>query len=213
MWPNSRKGRRGLVLAVAALLALGGTCAGGGPQAGAQANGDALNEAGKITVNGRLTPYLIRRLPVSAFPQLPAAVESELNRRGCLIPQTYEAHEPENVIEASLERSGSRDWAVLCSEKGTVSLLVFFGDSATTARVLATAQETERLEAHGAAGALGFAWGIDAATPEQVHEAQGGMRNAPPRLDHNALAESVIDGTTVYHYYAAGTWTVVGTGD
>jgi hypothetical protein len=171
---------------------------------------DPYSASGKITVNGRLTPYLIRRLPVSAFPQLPAAVQGELNRRGCLIPQTYEAHAPENVIEASLERPGSKDWAVLCSERGTVSLLVFFGDSATNVRVLATAQETERLEAHGAAGALGFDWGIDTATPAQVHEAQAGMRNPPPRLDHDALAESVIDGETVYHYYAAGTWTVAG---
>jgi hypothetical protein len=176
-----------------------------------------LDESGQIVVNGRATPYLIRRLPVSSFPQLPAAVQGELNRRGCLIPQTYEAHAPENVIEASLERPGSKDWAVLCSEKGMVSLLVFFGDSATSnmsaPRVLATARETERLEAHGAAGALGFDWGLDAATPEQVHEAQRGMRNPPPRLDHDALAEEVVDGETVYHYYAAGTWTVVGTGD
>jgi len=174
---------------------------------------DPFSESGQITVNGRLTPYLIRRLPVSSFPQLPAAVQSELNRRDCLIPQTYEAHAPENVIEASLERPGSRDWAVVCSENGRVSLLVFFGDSAAIAHVLATAQETERLETQGAAGALGFDWGIDAATPEQVHEAQRGMRNLPPRLDHDALAEEVIDQPTVYHYYAAGTWTVVGTGN
>jgi hypothetical protein len=207
--------RRGWVLIPAVLAALGALCAGGVWQPGAQTNGDALNEAGRITVNGRLTPYVIRRLPVSAFPQLPAAVENELNRRGCLIPQTYEAHAPENVIEASLERNGSRDWAVLCSEKGMVSLLVFFGDGAASnmlvPRVLATAQETERLEAHGAAGALGFDWGIDTATPAQVHEAQAGMRDPPPRLDHDALVESVIDQTTVYHYFAAGTWTVVGT--
>jgi hypothetical protein len=208
MRPNSAKARRGLALAAVAMMAAGGlpTCG----QNAAQGAPDALNEAGKITVNGRLTPYLIRRLPVSSFPQLPPAVANELNRRGCLVPQTYEAHAPENVIEASLERPGSKDWAVLCSQKGMVSLLVFFSDSATNARVLATAQETERLEAHGAAGALGFDWGIDAASPEQVHEAQAGMRHPPPRLEHDALAESVIDGATVYHYYAAGTWTVAG---
>jgi hypothetical protein len=211
MRPNSGKVRRGLALAAAAMVAAGALPGGG--QNAAQGVGDALNESGKITVNGRLAPYLIRRLPVSSYPQLPAEVANELNRRGCLIPQTYEAHAPENVVEASLERPGSKDWAVLCSEKGSVSLLVFFGESETNVRVLATAQETERLEAQGAAGALGFDWGIDVATPEQVREAQAGMRKPPPRLDHDALAESVIDGETVYHYYAAGTWTVVGTGE
>ncbi len=168
--------------------------------------------SGQIIANGRAVPYLVRHLPVSSFPQLPVAVQAELNRRGCLIPQTYEAHAPENVVEASLERAGSKDWAVLCSVKGTVSLLVFFANRAEPV-VLASAPETERLEAHGGAGVLGFDWGIDAATPEQVREAQAGMRKLPPRLDHDALAETVIDQTTVYHYYSGNLWVVVGTGD
>jgi hypothetical protein len=171
-----------------------------------------LLETGYVEVQGRETQFLIRHLPVSSFPQLPASVQNLLNLRGCLIPQTYEAHQPENVIEASLERRGSKDWAVLCSEHGTVSLMVFFGDGASPA-VLARARETERLQAHGADGVLGFDWGIDAVSPEQVHEAQIGMRHLPARLDHDALADSVIDQTTVYHYYAGSAWTVVETQD
>ena len=58
---------------------------------------------------GRLTPFLIRHLPVSSFPQLPANVAGALNQRGCMIPQTYEAHGPENVVHASLERAASSD--------------------------------------------------------------------------------------------------------
>ncbi len=85
-----------------------------------------LNTSGQVIVDGHSTPYLIRHLPVNSFPQLPPAVQDALTRRGCLIPQTYEAHQPENVVHASLERPGSSDWAVLCSANGTVSLLVFF---------------------------------------------------------------------------------------
>lgn len=172
-----------------------------------------LNESGQIVVNGHATPYLIRRLPVSSFPQVPAAVQGELNRRGCLIPQTYEAHAPENVIEGSLERPGSRDWAVLCSEHGTVSLLVFFADSTQEPLVLASVAEKERLEAHGTAGVLGFDWGIDAATPEQVHEAQAGMRHRPALLSHDAVEESVIDEWTIYHYFDGGRWWLLETRD
>ena len=62
-----------------------------------------------------------------------------------MIPQTYEAHRPENVIHASLQRAGSSDWAVLCAAKGTVSLLVFFGSEPAAPMELASAQETERL--------------------------------------------------------------------
>src|SRR5208337_2995121 len=81
----------------------------------------ALNSSGQIAVDGRPVRYQIRRLPISSFPELPERLQDILNRRGCLIPQSYEAHHPENVIHASLERAGSVDWAVLCSVEGQVS--------------------------------------------------------------------------------------------
>jgi hypothetical protein len=168
-----------------------------------------LVESGKIVVGGRSTPYLIRHLPVSSFPGLPAGIQDLLTQRGCLIPQTYEAHQPENVIHASLERRGSSDWAVLCSVQGTVSLLVFFADSSSGPMVLASAPETERLQAHDPSGVLGFNWGIDPASPDQIHEAQSGMQHRPPHLDHDALADSVVDHSAVYHFYSKTVWTLV----
>ena len=176
-----------------------------------QPNSAQLVESGQIVVDGHSTPYLIRHLPVSSFPVLPAAIQELLNRRGCLIPQTYEAYHPENVVHASLERAGSSDWAVLCSTEGTVSLLVFFGSRSASAQplVLVTALETERLQAHDASGALGFNWGIDPASPQQVHEAQAGLEQRPARLDHDALADSIVERRTVYHFYAKDVWTLV----
>ncbi len=171
----------------------------------------SLTESGQIVVAGRSTPFLIRRLPVSSFPELPESVVVVLNRRGCVIPQTYEAHHPENVVHASLERAGSSDWAVLCSVEGKVSLLVFFdgGSADVQPMVLATAMEVDRLQAHPGSGVLGFNWGIDPASPEQVHEAQTGLEKRPARVDHDALADSVIEHRTVYHFYAKTAWTVL----
>ena len=82
------------------------------------------------------------------FPACPRRSQPNSTSRGCLIPQTYEAHRPENVIHASLERAGSSDWAVLCSERGTVSLLVYFSSDPAKLLVLAASPETERLQAH-----------------------------------------------------------------
>jgi hypothetical protein len=172
-----------------------------------------LNAFGQVVVAGHSMPYLIRHLPVNSFPQLPPAVQEVLTRRGCLIPQTYEAHRPENVVHASLERAGSSDWAVLCSVHGTVSLLTFFPNESPDPKVLATAPETERLQSHGAGDVLGFNWAIDSATPQQIHEAQLGMRHPPLRLDHDALADSVIDQRTVYHFYSMNAWTLLDTQD
>ena len=168
-----------------------------------------LNESGQVVVAGRSTSYLIRHLPVSSFPDLPTAVQNTLNQRGCLIPQTYEAHRPENVVHASLEHPGSSDWAVLCSVQGTVSLLVFFSGSSAQPVLLASALETQRLQSHPSNGVLGFNWGIDPASPQQIHEAQIGLAPRPAKLDHDALADSVVDHKTIYRFYAKSAWIVL----
>jgi hypothetical protein len=168
-----------------------------------------LNESGQVVVDGRAINYLIHHLPVSSFPELPESVAEALNRRGCLIPQTYEAHHPENVVHASLERAGSSDWAVLCSAQGTVSLLVFFAAHPESPTLLVSMPETERLQMHDSSGVLGFNWGIDPASPQQVHEAQAGLEHRPALLDHDALADSLVDRHTVYHFFAKGAWIVL----
>jgi hypothetical protein len=168
-----------------------------------------LNESGRTVVAGQSTPYRIRRLPVSSFPDLPEGVADLLNQRGCLIPQTYQAHRPENVIHASLERPGSSDWAALCSVQGTVSLLVSFASAPSQLLVLASEPEMQRLQPHDLTGVLGFNWGIDPASPRHIHEDQIGMEHRPPLLDHDALADSVLDHRTVYHFYMRNAWTVL----
>jgi hypothetical protein len=168
-----------------------------------------LAESGQIMVAGRSTPYLIHRLPVSSFPDLPDTVAEELGVRGCMIPQTYQAHRPENVVHASLEKSGSLDWAVLCSTRGTVRLLVFFASSPEKPTELASVSETESLQAHDRSGVLGFSWGIDPASPQRVREAQAAMEHHPPLLDHDALADTNLEKGTVYHFYSKNRWTLV----
>jgi hypothetical protein len=181
------------------------------PAAGQQGNSAPapLSVSGQIVVAGQSIPYLIRHLPISSFPNLPEELAVQLNRRGCLIPQTYEAHHPENVVHASFERPGSSDWAVLCSAQGTVSLLVFFSSAPSKLNVLSAAPETERLQAHDPSGVLGFNWGIDPASPEQVRQAQAGLLRRPTPVDHDALADSLVDQHTVYHFYLKNAWIVL----
>lgn len=168
----------------------------------------ALVSTGEVTLRGQKRQYIVRHLPPSSFPDLPDAVANELNQRGCLIPQTYQAHQPENAVRGSFQRSGSSDWAVLCSVKGSVSLLVFFDGSARPS-VLATSTEIERLQVHESTGVLGFNWGIDAASPQAIHDAQNGLSPRPERIDHDALADSVVDRKTVYHYFADNAWSLL----
>ncbi|MGB6191517.1 MAG: hypothetical protein WBF42_03550 [Terracidiphilus sp.] len=173
-----------------------------------------LTERGSAVVDGRPLPYVIHRLPVDAFPLLPEKIVAALEERGCTIPQTYEAHQPENVVHGSFSAMGADDWAVLCSVKGEVSLLVFSDGSQPDASehptVLAAAKETQRLQQQREGNdLLGFNWGIDRATPGEVHEAQTGMERRPAAPDHDALADSVIEHRTVYRFYAKGHWTTL----
>jgi hypothetical protein len=170
----------------------------------------SLDETGQIPVAGQAMHYRIRNLPVSSFPEIPPAVANSLNTRGCVIPQTYEAKRPENVIHASLERAGSSDWAVLCAAHARVSLLVFLAGSSEPV-ILASSPEMNHLQAHGANGELGFDWGIDPASPARVHDAQAAMRHRPPAPDHDALADTTLDHGTVYHLYRDGAWGTIPT--
>jgi hypothetical protein len=180
----------------------------------AHSQGDqpSLVETGHALVAGREIPYRIRNLPVNSFPEIPPAIVNTLNNRGCLIPQTYQAHRPENVIHGSFERPGSADWALLCSVKGYVSLLVFFANASPTEPiVLATASNSDRLQPHDLSGQLGFNWGIDSASPQRIRDAQAAMVHRPSTLDHDCIADSILDSKTVYHLYRNGAWETVPT--
>ena len=106
--------------------------------------------------------------------------------------------------------AGADDWAVLCSVKGEVSLLVFSLMHRSTRRSWQQQKRSQRLQQQREGkDVLGFNWGIDRATPLQVHEAQTGLEHRPPAPDHDALADSVIEHRTIYHFYAKGHWTML----
>ena len=170
---------------------------------------DPFTQSGRTLAAGHSVAYVIHQLPVSSFPDLPNTIQSVLNQRGCWIPQTYEAHRPENVVHASLERAGSSDWAVLCATNGTVSLMFSFASAPERPTVLVSAPETGRLQSHDPSGVLGFNWGIDPASPERVHEAQTGLPHRPAPPDHDALEDTILDHRAVFHLYAKGKWTLV----
>jgi hypothetical protein len=165
-----------------------------------------LVTTGHQLFNGTDLPYTIRHLPITSFPDLPGPVADTLTRRGCLIPQSAEAHHPENVIHGSFERPGSSDWAVLCTEKDGVSLLVFYSSDPAAPVIVQSAPEQSFLRPLPNQKELGFGLAIDTASPARVHEAQLSLTPRPPRPDHDAISESYVDGPTAYRYFSSGVW-------
>jgi anti-sigma factor RsiW len=66
-----------------------------------------------------------RRLLPAVFVDLPAPVRSELERRGCTVPQPFTSTRPANVIKGRFTSANQTDWAVLCSRQQASSILVF----------------------------------------------------------------------------------------
>ncbi len=144
--------------------------------------------------------YRIRLLPISSFPQLPAQVSQQLMQKGCMIPQTYEAHEPENVIHGSFEKRGSSDWAVLCSIDQVTTLYVFFQSDFANPIPLRHQPDSEWLGVEWSLD-YGSAWGIST-----MHA------DAMPRLDqadHDGIEDAFVEQSATVHYFKNGRWTTI----
>ena len=148
----------------------------------------------------------IRRLPPSAFPQLPAAVASELDRRRCTIPQAAGERGPHNVIQGGFTRKGQLGWAVLCSRDGESSILVFRGSSTEGVSELAKRPDTTWLQAVGD-GKIGYSRMISPVDGPGIvgyQEAFGGPK--PPPIDHQGIEDHFLGKASVIFYYYRGSW-------
>jgi len=163
-------------------------------------------ETGRVRLpSGTEVVYRIRLLPISSFPALPSAVAEQLEHRNCMVPQTYEARAPENVVHASLERRGSSDWAVLCSVNGATTLYVFFQSQPGNPIVLRQQRDTEWLGSE-ILGAYGSAWGIARRSPSQIQRAEPGSTSKRVEADHDGLEDSFVDKSSTAHYFQNGSW-------
>jgi hypothetical protein len=154
---------------------------------------------GSSLTQGWRREYRIRLLPVSSFPQLPAPVAQQLAQRGCMIPQTYEAREPENVIHGSFEKKGSDDWAVLCSVNRVTTLYVFFQSDLANPIPLRHQPDSEWLGVEWLLD-YGSAWGI------ATHPAR--LMQPKDSADHDSIDDAFVEKSTTSHYFENGHWTI-----
>ncbi len=149
---------------------------------------------------------MIHRLSPSSFPQLPAAIVSDLNRRRCTIPQADGESRPHNVIRGSFIRKGQIDWAVLCSRDGESSILVFRAGSAEVVSQLAKGSDKTWLQTVGD-GKIGYSRMIKSADGPYIvghHEAFGGPK--PPPIDHEGIEDAFQGKASIILCYYRGKW-------
>jgi len=69
---------------------------------------------------------IVRVAPIY-FLHMPSAIRDVLEERGCTIPQTWGEKWPANAVHGHFVGATSDDWAVLCSVKGSSSVVVISG--------------------------------------------------------------------------------------
>lgn len=158
------------------------------------------NELRELRPASSMRPYRIRLLPISSFPQLPPAVAQQLSERGCMIPQTYEAREPENVIRGAFERQGSDDWAALCSVNRITTLYVFF--QSNPARPVSLRHQPDREW-------LGVEWSLDYGSAWGISTRPARLMSAGAHADHDGIDDAFIEKSSTIHYFQNGGWTTL----
>src|SRR5215472_14683091 len=83
-----------------------------------------------------------RPAAVSDFPELPVDVAQDLARRGCKIPQVEGVSERHNVLHGHFAGRGQLDWAVLCLQGNTSTILVYWSGLVKSSAQLAPMDET-----------------------------------------------------------------------
>lgn len=160
----------------------------------------------------RLTPKFdeaerrIVRLSPAAFPDLPGNVARELERRGCMIPQTAYTRKPHNVIKGQFAKSGQTDWAVLCSVKGISTILVFWNGAGSNPAAIAPMEDRNFLQSSDTTDPV-FSRAIRTVGKQFImrhYEAHGGPK--PPVIDHQGIDDEFVEKGSSVWYFHAGKW-------
>ncbi len=156
---------------------------------------------------GAVLHYRIRLLPLASFPDLPTEVAAQLQRRQCMVPQTFEAQEPENVVHGAFRAAGSNDWATLCSVAGATTLYVFFSGQYDSPIPLRSQADTAWLGAEPGSTVYSSAWGIALRPAEELRDSLEIRHLIHP--DHDGIEDAHLEHVTTVHYFQAGKWLLI----
>jgi hypothetical protein len=151
----------------------------------------------------------IRRLPPSAFSELPSSIRQTLERRKCLIPQIWEGWRlnRHNVIRGVFFKKREVGWAVLCSVEARSTILVFKQGCSQPVAELASANDQDFVQIVEP-GTSGFSRVINATGRKRIlkYYREHGRTEPPPPLDHQGINDAFAEKASVTHYFYNGEW-------
>jgi hypothetical protein len=145
---------------------------------------------------------------------LPKAIRAALVARGCQVPQSFTRPRPHNVIAGHFARPGQQDWAVLCSHKGSSSILIFWGQTGPAGPTeINRAADASFLQGIGP-GRIGYSRIVRVAGPARIRKyaaASGGP--LPATLDHDGVEDAFAEKTSTVAYFEEGRWRILAGAD
>lgn len=154
-----------------------------------------------------------RRLAPSAFSSLPGGIRTDLQRRGCTVPQTYGSTTAHNVVRGHFFSATSDDWAVLCSRARWSSILVYRNGQASPAAELARDSDAGYLQTVDGNQAIGFSRGLASVGADFIRKHRNPADPPLPVLDHDGIDDAFIGKGSKVHYLSAGKWLILSGAD
>jgi len=150
---------------------------------------------------------VITRLHPAEFPYLPRNLATDLQRRGCTIPQVPMVDGgPHNVIKGAFAKPGQTDWAVLCSVNGASSVIVFWNGSTADPAQIEARKDDYALQGWSD-GQIVYSRKIEPVGEAYImdhYQAYGGKK--PPPIDHQGINDIFVGKASVVLYFHQGKW-------
>lgn len=163
----------------------------------AQFKAEDFERADKATV--RLNP--------DDFHDLPSYVRTALERRGCTIPQPFNAgNVKKNVIKGRFQSRRETDWAVLCSHKRRSSILVFHGGSSGQIDEFAEMPDADYLQVVSGGRQIGYSRQLAVATPSAIRRHLARVRKTMRNIDHDGIENIFVEKGSMIWLRVDGNW-------
>jgi hypothetical protein len=173
---------------------------------------------GAVSVNAQLTrqdwlradEQTIRIKP-SAFPNLPSAVRTELEHRGCTIPQPSGASQSRNAVSGSFIVAGQTDWVVLCSRDKRSAILVFRAGTYDHVDQLAEEPDLLYLQVISRDDKIGYSRMLTSVNPKSMRSRAKGT--GLKAIDHDGIEDAFIEKGSLIWYWSGVKWVKVSGAD
>jgi hypothetical protein len=174
---------------------------------------DDGQQAAEATNSWKKDP--VRRLQ-PAYAGLPTEFVEKLNARGCTIPQ-YDGILPmdaarrtdaSNVIHGEFARHGQEDWAVLCSNGRSSTIVIFWGKPTACPASLARLDDAHYLKLlNDPRDKTLHYWRMIRALGEDELDNRPGLTGLKP-LKHQGIDDRFVGKSSAFFYCNEGKWRI-----